>query len=358
MASKFRHGGGYRQAAIEAGIPWHQVVDYSTSINWKAVQMYPDNLIYIHYDNTEYTNPSYPELYEIIEEKHYLQKENFLLTHGANEAISALFHMFRILDYHKIKEVLPVGPTYAEYHKHLLINGFSFSPISFNDLYSQNCSLSDKIVVIVNPNTPYGYYHDINDIVESLLKSGSIVIIDESFIDFTDKPSIKTLIKEYQNLYIIHSLTKFYGSPGARLGLIISNNCFLQDLLKDLLPHWTISTYDKWFYENMIAKYTQIKRETLQWVKSVNQNLQEVLKNSHNIKLYPGSSTAYHTLELSPDFIAKNNIQNMQRFFITNYNIYIRPTADFYDCSETSFRIGLRLPEENEPFFRAIREIE
>ena len=355
MKMNYKHGGGYRQAALKEGINWNLVTDYSTSINWRAVDFYPEHLIYLHQENIEYPDSGYIELKEMIEDIYGFSDKDFLLTNGANEAISSLFHMFLLQGY-KNKEVVLVGPTYSEYNKSADLNGFNSIKLSFEDFNSKLDSLANKIIVIVNPNTPCGEFFDIKEQVKYLLNCGSIVIVDESFIDFTDKQSIYEA-ENNPNLYIIRSLTKFYGSAGARLGLIISSNQLLNDFLSILLPPWRISAYDNWFYKNMLTHRDKIKIATLEWVKGVNDKASNVLKDSKNIKYFSGSITSYITLEINDEFLKKNNIEDFQKFFLRKYNIYVRPTKDFFGCPANSFRVGLRLTEENEPLWNALKDI-
>ncbi|OGI21984.1 MAG: hypothetical protein A2287_03190 [Candidatus Melainabacteria bacterium RIFOXYA12_FULL_32_12] len=354
MFSKYKHGGGYRQAALKEGINWKLATDYSTSINWKATEFYPEHLIYLHQESIEYPDANYTELTELIGETYNLSPESFLLTHGANEAISSLFHMFLLQDY-KDKQVVLVGSTYSEYNKYTDLNGFDSVKLSFEDFNSKLSSLKDKIIVIVNPNTPFGFYFDLRHHVEKLLSQGSIVVIDESFIDFTEKPSVADII--HPNLYIIKSLTKFYGSAGARLGLVISSNPLLKSFLSVLLPPWNISAYDNWFYKTMLIHYNKIRKATLEWVNEINSEIDKILKGSKNVLYFPESVTSYRTLEISEKFLIENNIEDFRKFFLKEYNVYIRPTADFFGCSKNSFRVGLRLPQENIPLLKAIKDI-
>ena len=67
-------------------------------------------------------------------------------------------------------------------------------------------------------------------------KSNKLLIIDESFVDFADGSEKETLIEQnlidkYDNLIIIKSISKSYGVPGIRLGVVVSSNT---DLLKKL----------------------------------------------------------------------------------------------------------------------------
>jgi threonine-phosphate decarboxylase len=355
MQNKYKHGGGFRKAALEEGLNWIAITDYSTSINWSAVSFYPDDLIYLHQEGIEYPDTTYSELTGIIAETYKLNPGNFLLTNGANEGISSLFHMFLLQGY-KDKEVILVGSTYSEYNKSADLNGFRSKNISFHELDSSLETLKNKIVIIVNPNTPSGIHYHIQNQVDTLLNNHCTVIIDESFIDFTTKQSIFETI-QHPDLYIIRSLTKFYGSAGARLGLIITRNTLLKDFLSVLLSPWRISAYDNWFYKNTIPKHDLIKAKTLTWISENNNKMNDILKNSQYITRFAESITSYYTLEMNPEFLKLRNIQDLQKFFLKEYNIYVRPTKDFYGCPENSFRVGLRITEENEPLWNAIKDI-
>ena len=363
MFAKYRHGGGYKRAAIEEGINWYAVEDYSTSINWCAVEFYPDEFIYPHQENIKYPDPDYPELKNLIKDVYKIPEKNFLMTHGANEAIAAMFHLFLLEKYNLIRQICLIGPVYSEYQKYAELYGFGTIQMNFDDLNSNLIDFSNKIVLIVNPNTPFGFYYEIGPTIESLLNQGAIVIVDESFIHFTINHSIASLTEHYANLYLIHSLTKFFGSAGARLGLIISSNPFLRDTIAQIIPPWAISAYDEWFYKIMIPKFPKIKEQTIKWISESNETLKLITKDLKNIQLIQGSATNYHTLILNPDFLEANNIgmrhvsTDTSRFFLNNYKIYVRRTHDFYGCSSTSFRIGLKSEKDNEPLWKALRDI-
>ena len=356
MQNKYKHGGGYKRAALRAGLNWNEVVDYSTSVNWKATEFYPEELIYLHYKNIEYPNPDYPELKNLISDVYGFDKKNFILTHGANEAIASLFQLFTYLGHNNSKQIVLIGPTYCEYNKYSELYKFNFYHIDYEQL-EQIENPENKIFIIVNPNTPSGIYLDIKSNIEKLLTKGSIVVVDESFLDFTDKLSLYELVNQYSNLFIIHSMTKFYGSAGARLGLILNSDAQSKELISLILPPWTISAYDEWFYINMIKKHAVIKANTLIWIKKLRDKIQNITNNCKNIRLYSHSLTHYHTLEINPEYLKNNHIEDFQNDFLNKYMLYIRPTKDFYGCFETSFRVGLRLETENEPFWQLLKDI-
>lgn len=357
MNNSFKHGGGYKQACLNYNINFEDVSDYSTSINWKASDFHPENIHFNHKETIEYPDINYSVLKSIISEIFSIQKDHFLITNGANEAISSLFYMFCIKNFNKTKEIALIGPTYCEYNKYANICEFNSKCYSIEDFLANTNSFKNKIIVIVNPNTPLGQYFDLKQEIKTLLDANTILIVDESFIDFTDKTSLYELSAQYENLYLIHSMTKFFGSAGARLGLLINSGNSLENTLSKLTPEWGISAYDNWFYQRTIPKYTQIKAETFKWIKEINSALKETIENSENIKFVSNSITSYHTLKLNENYIQANSISNIQEYFLQQHKIFIRPTHDFYGCPENSFRVGLRLPNENLPLLNAIKDV-
>ncbi len=355
MRNRYKHGGGYIKASVEQDIDWHSVSDYSTSINWKATEFSPDSLLYSPQENIEYPDSTYSELRKVITEYLKFNDEHFVLCHGANEGISSLFHLLLLQGY-KGKKVFLVGSTYSEYNKYTDLNGFESVNISFEEFIDNSEQIFGEIVVIVNPNTPYGFYHDIKFKLQALLNKDTTVLLDESFIDFTSKPSMYELVNKYKNLFIVHSLTKFFGSAGVRLGLILSSSN-LMEFLSILLPPWNISAYESWFYVNMIPKFNKIKQATHQWIKLVNADLWQVVSSSKNISGFEGSVTSYHTLIINADAINAVGGKDFRNYLLNKYKIFVRPTADFYTCPEYSFRVGLRLPEQNIPLINAIKDI-
>ena len=75
------------------------------------------------------------------------------------------------------------------------------------------------------------------------------VIIDETFIDFNESQSLKYQINKYENLYILRSMTKFFGLPGLRAGYVISSEKNIIRLREQQEP-WTM---------NVLAQYASIE---------------------------------------------------------------------------------------------------
>lgn len=111
-----------------------------------------------------------------------------------------------------------------------------FAERGYIDLGAQGCldilnaylRCSGGCVVVVNPDNPSGAFlsrDDLTDILDACKRHGTICIVDESFADFAERVLRFTLLSDgtleaYPNLIVIKSISKSYGVPGIRLGVL------------------------------------------------------------------------------------------------------------------------------------------
>ena len=85
-----------------------------------------------------------------------------------------------------------------------------------------------KIMCICNPHSPSGTLYtkeEILDLVDFCNKKDIIFSIDENYIEFADESlenTVAGMVKDYENLFVIRSVTKFYGMAGIRFGYAIA----------------------------------------------------------------------------------------------------------------------------------------
>lgn len=117
----------------------------------------------------------------------------------------------------------------------------------------------DKVdnMVIINPDNPSGsliHYDDIIRIIEKCHKQNKLIVIDESFIDFAEKDIRYTLIDDdilnkYQNLIVIKSISKSYGVPGLRLGIMACGNKEIISAIRQNMAVWNINSFAEYFLQ-------------------------------------------------------------------------------------------------------------
>lgn len=134
-------------------------------------------------------------------------------------------------------KILGVSPSFSMYEFYAKINGAEYISVPLILRLNQktgtaqyeldqsnfiNKAKDSKIIILARPNNPDGMVFR-RDFIIKLLGLNQLVIIDEAYIDFSDKPSLIDLIQRYDNLIITRSFSKSYSLAGLRLGYIIAN---------------------------------------------------------------------------------------------------------------------------------------
>ncbi len=183
--------------------------------------------------------PEYERLKEKIAENQKVDPENILLTNGADEAIRCVMETY--LD--EADEVLVPAPAYSMF---TLISDLKEAKV-IEVRYSDNLSFpvtrivdaitnKTKMIVTANPSSPIGTSIKVEELMRILEKAtNSIVILDETYYHFS-QTSFAHLIKNFDNLVVIHSFSKALGLAGLRLGYIISDKRNIENLNKVVLP--------------------------------------------------------------------------------------------------------------------------
>lgn len=161
-----------------------------------------------------------------------------------------------------------VYPTFEEYPNRLAEdrrviftpaaeNGFRYGAKDLIGFFTKN---PVENLIIVNPDNPSGNFMSFKE-VERLCKwchqAGVRLLIDESFADFADRPYTllaREFLAKYPNLSVMKSISKSYGVPGARLGVIASSHTGAVDLIKKNLSIWNVNSFGEFFLQ-IIEKY-------------------------------------------------------------------------------------------------------
>jgi histidinol-phosphate aminotransferase len=146
---------------------------------------------------------------------------HIVLSHGSNELINLLWHIFLSVG----DNIICCPPTFSLYTSITTFCGASVLEVPRTARYEINVESilaaltpSTKLIVICSPNNPTG-----NPITESdvlaLLESGRIVVIDEAYVEFSQQSKgFAHLVPHYRNLVVLRSFSKWAGLAGLRIG--------------------------------------------------------------------------------------------------------------------------------------------
>jgi threonine-phosphate decarboxylase len=351
------HGGTIYAIAREFGIAPDQLIDFSANINplgfsprIKKTLQQNERLI-LHYPDR-----SAHDLICELSRYHGIPAHSILAGNGSTELI---FLLPRVL---QPKRVLLVVPAFSEYETSIRkVSGkiFYFKALETD----QFCINAERLLrelrkgydalYICNPANPTGVLTP-PDILKELVNyahdKSTHVIIDETFIDFNENRSIKHLVKKYENLYILRSMTKFFGLPGLRAGYVISSEKNIIRLREQQEP-WTMNVLAQYASIESL-KDTQFIKRTIVYVKEARQKLIVELNKIPCLKIFP-SAANYLLLKLeksAPLTVPRLYERLLQKGFI------VRKCDSFEGLDNTFFRIAVRKYNENRRLVKALAE--
>ena len=175
--------------------------------------------------------------YHLLKHASVLQIDQIMVTVGSK--IASYLALLAILN--NGDEVLLHEPSWVSYQEHAKLCGASVRFISFQERaqeFSTHFRAETKVLILNNPNNPRGYLYSKEEILlcaKQCLLSGIYLIIDESYSDFIEDGSFYSatnLVNEYENVIVLNSISKNLGLSGWRIGYLIANTNFINNVLK------------------------------------------------------------------------------------------------------------------------------
>lgn len=283
--------------------------------------------------------------------------ENIVVGNGAAELITAIMHAVS-------GKVGIIRPTFEEYpNRYPKENQVVFTPLNESFRYDENDLTEyyeDKgisALVLINPDNPSGNYIEKNGIIKLIewTERKSIrLILDESFIDFSDEEdpgSINSkLISRYKNLIIVKSLSKSYGIPGLRLGIAVSGDKELIAHIKSSVSIWNINSFAE-FYMQIEEKYRSDYEKSLIKTRKSRYELMEGLKKLPGITPIP-SQANYITCILGEGISSKA----LTRRLLKNHNIFIKDLTPKIKGDREYIRVAVKTESENKLLLNALEK--
>ncbi len=287
-----------------------------------------------------------------------LDRNQILTGNGAAELIKPLIRSFK-------NGVGVLRPSFEEYG-HCAQNAVYF-PVSSPDFTYTAQDIMDfykdkelDAMVLVNPDNPTGNYIQKKDVLSlaQYCKARNItLILDESFIDFSSAEELPSLmcqeiLEEYKNVVLIKSISKSYGVPGLRLGLLTCSDPEIINLVKKELPIWNINSLAEYFLQ-IFEKYQADYHEALEHFKNTREKLYRSLHSIRQLKLYP-SQANFIMCEITDGCSASQ----ISELLLNRYNILVKDLSHKPGMEGREFiRIAVRTEADNERLADALKHI-
>ncbi len=281
-----------------------------------------------------------------------VKEEHIVVGNGAAELIKSL--MDRILETEGSR-IGCIYPTFEEYpnryDREKIIpfrskaDDFRYTAEDLMNYYSQN---EISLLVLINPDNPSGNYippEGLLSLIDWAKKKNIKLIIDESFVDFaTPRREDATLLKEsilslYENLFVIKSISKSYGVPGLRLGVLASNNREVISCIKKDVSIWNINSFGEFFLQ-IKEKYDKDYDNAILKIKATRSAFIQKLSRIPFITVFP-SEANYVMCEVNSD--SKELCAEL-----LERNILIKDLTGKISNGKQYIRIAVRNNEDND----------
>lgn len=304
--------------------------------------------------------PSGMKVNSLLAAKNFgVNQEHIIVGNGAAELIKVLLESLT-------GKVGFIRPTFEEYPNRY-INELSeiFTPknddfsYTVDDIISYFEDKEIKTLTIINPDNPSGNYICKKEILRLLDwgKNKDIqIIVDESFVDFAEEED-STLIDEdiimnYPNLVIMKSISKSYGVPGIRLGVLVSSDIDLISKLKKQVSIWNINSFGE-FYMQIEEKYKKDYANSLVEIKNARNIFTNELNTIEKLRVIP-SQANYIMVELLDGVESKN----LTKVLLLKYKLFIKDLSSKIKNGDKQYiRLAVRNVEENHKLVEAIKEV-
>lgn len=308
---------------------------------------------------TEY--PSGMSVNSLLIAKYFGVRQDFVCVgNGAAELIKSLMENLS-------GNVGVVLPTFEEYpNRRDGDTVIAYIPASKNYTYTVKdlqTFFEDKPIsslLLINPDNPSGNFilvSDLLDLISWARQKRIRLIVDESFVDFSIEGRQNTLLSDNvleanEHLAVVKSISKSYGVPGLRLGVLASSDTQLVNQIKKDVAIWNINSFAE-FYMQIFGKYESDYHKACKKFIAERERFFHLLQQIPFLRVIP-SQANYFLCEITSTFSAGE----MTQLLLAKYNILIK------DCSTKSafngqnyIRIAVRDENDNNRLIDALNTL-
>lgn len=305
--------------------------------------------------------PSGMKINSLLIAKYFNIKQNYVCVgNGAAELIKSLMSQLN-------GKIGIISPTFEEYPNRKSTNDIiTFYPQNKNFSYEikelqtfyENKNISS--LLIVNPDNPSGNFIPPKELLTlaQWTKNKNIqLIIDESFVDFSDASTNNTLLQdnileEFTNLIVIKSISKSYGVPGIRLGVIASADTNLINFIKKDVSIWNINSFGE-YYMQIFGKYeSDYKLACQKFIQERERFYQQLTKISY-LRIIP-SQANYFLCEVYSPYTSRS----ITELLLNKYNILIKDCSNKKGFNHKNYiRIAVRSKFDNDQLVSALNHL-
>lgn len=354
---KYTHGGDIY------GRGGRKVYDFSANINplglpesaRQAIIGAVDSLIH-------YPDPYCRELIEAIANYEGVDKETIVCGNGVADLLFRLGSAFEQAMGEKPKALL-TAPTFSEYEEAVIAGAgcVFFHRLSKQEDFALTQSILKSIdraadgganlLFLCNPNNPTGLTiasQLMEEIISKCRQLGIFLVIDECFMEMTDRAAQLSQVKQAgasEDILVLKAFTKTFAMPGLRLGYAISGNKKLIDQIFMTGQPWSVNSLAQAAGKAVLSDPDHVEKGRI-YVEKERRRLMAALKEA-GAKVYP-SQANYIFFEMEDGEYFRQSME-IKGFLI-------RSCGNFVGLDDNFLRTAVRTKHENDAFIKALRD--
>jgi len=349
---EYSHGGN---AVFETGD--ESVIDLSASVNPLGMPEGVMDAIIREIPNCErYPDSLSHKLREKIAEYEKVDADLVFCGNGASDII------FRLPGAVCAKRVMVTAPTFSDYERSALSFGSETIryTLSSSNEFDIDSGFIDAVrrakpdlVFVCNPNNPTGRLTEkrlIAELLDCCRELGAVVVVDECFLDFTEKADeyeCKAFLTNFSRLVILKAFTKLFALPGLRLGYAICADKRLVESLYRSGADWSVSN---------LAQAAGIA--AIDGAESFIERSRKYVSDERKIMEKALTQLGYRVFQSEANYVFLRNPYPFDlRDELDKVGIRIRSCINFHGLGGDYFRIAVSTKENNIMFLEAIEEL-
>ncbi len=201
-------------------------------------------------DLNRYPDPHQQTLKDKLKDIKKLTSKQVFIGNGSDEVIDLLI---RIFCNPSVDKIIVCPPTYGMYEVAANINDvmvlsvplthtFQLDTEALQQVISQSEPNTLKLIFLCTPNNPTG--NSIDNIEWVLANFNGIVVVDEAYIDFSERTSFIEKLALYPNLVVVQTFSKAWGLAAARIGIAYASETIIA-LMQKVKPPYNVSSLNQ-----------------------------------------------------------------------------------------------------------------
>ena len=346
------HGSDLETIEQIYGIKKEEIVSFAANVNPLGISPKLRSTLSEQIDSIKsYPDREYTSLRRKIAKYLNADIEDIIVGNGSTELISLFIQIKHP------RKALIIGPTYSEYEREVSLGGgcsLYYRLEEENDFQIDIDSLDNELesdvdlLIICNPNNPTSSAitrGDMRKILDICKRKGIFVMVDETYVEFTEdvqKITCVPLTRYYNNIVILRGISKFFAAPGLRLGYAICGNGDLRGEMNQRKNPWTINSLAAIAGEIMFTDEDYIAR-TRMLISGERDRVCHILRGCQNIKIF--TPTANFVLIK----ILKDGVSSLDLFEAAIKKGYlIRDCSTFPFLDNKFIRFCFMMPGQND----------